>query len=112
MDTATLHRIRKAAKLLAKAASTDSEREAIALVAMADSLMREVMVAIEKAETAEARQSAPRERRRMFDRRESRIPESARPDSEHPQGAAAALARYQRSTPNEHAGRNIIDRSL
>jgi hypothetical protein len=96
--------IQKVSKLLAKAESTDAEPEAIALVEKCYGTLAQVLTAYDATRGETATGGRRRERRRLFDRRGSRLAEATW--SSDP---AAAAARYRRSTDESGSGGNVID---
>jgi hypothetical protein len=97
--------IQKVAKLLAKAESTDSEPEAIALVEKCYGILAQLLTEHDAASRVES-PAGPRrrERRRLFDRRGSRLAEATWTSE-----PSAAAARYRRSTDEPDPGGSVID---
>jgi hypothetical protein len=100
MDRAT---IEKVAKLLAKAESTNSEPEAIALIEKCYRMLAEVINEYDQ-RSGDANGPRRRERRHLFDRRRSRTPTAARPND-----PVTATARYLRATADETPSSSVID---
>jgi chromatin segregation and condensation protein Rec8/ScpA/Scc1 (kleisin family) len=112
MDDASIQKIQKAAKLLAKAESTDSTREAAALLEMSDSFIRQVIVAIERAEFEEDGSARPPERRFMFDRRKSRVLDTGSPGVGTSEDPSVALSRYRRFSDENPYETNKVNKSV
>lgn len=112
MNEEILRRITRVAKLLAKAESTNSDPEALALLEKCYRELAQVVNDLDRIAGPPAPGSRPRERRFMFDRRGSRIADKFRTETGRPDDPISALARYQRSAGSGHEDGGIIDSSV
>lgn len=98
-------------KLLLKAESTDSEAESIALIEKCYRMLAQILTEFDKASSGPGQTSNQRrERRFLFDRRRSRLPEAASPGT--PEEAGMALRRYLQSSDREDPGGRVVDVSI
>jgi hypothetical protein len=109
--------VQTAAKLLAKAQSTTSDHEAVALVERSYALLAQVINTYDQEHPNGAAGARRRERRRLHERRRrprSEAPESAEPDtSPAPVRTGDFIARYRRSAGEVgHSWRRGIDVEL
>jgi len=93
-------------KLLAKAQSTSSDAEAMALVERSYELLAR---AINEHDEANPNGARRRERRRLRDRRRRARAEQV---AAEPEGAGDPIARYRATAARREAGRGAVDVSL
>ncbi len=102
--------IQTALKLLAKAESTNHEPEAIALLEKCYRMIAQIINEYDEALGAANQANTRRERRFLFDRRRSRVPETAKPGES--QYSGVALAQYRRSAERDEPHGGTVDISI
>lgn len=103
-------KLQRALKLLIKADRTDYEPEAVALVERSYRLLAQVITEFDERTGYREPTGGRRERRFLFDRRRSRLPD---PTKQAPPGdAGMALARYRRAAEGSDPDGRTVDMTI